>query len=257
MTTPLLAVRNLSVSIGGRRIVDRLSLDLQLGERLAILGRNGAGKTTLLHTLAGLHSHDAGVISLEGTPIAALGERETAQLRGLLAQHQRDAFPATVLETALVGRHPHLRRWQWEGARDERIAREALAAMQLADLATRDVRSLSGGERQRLAIATLLAQQPRLCLLDEPLAHLDLNHQMAVLELFSGMARDRTVAVITVLHDVNLALRYADRVLLLFGDGSWRGGPTAETLTTEVLTTLYGHPLHELRTGDQRYFLPQ
>lgn len=257
MTAPLLEARELSVDIGGRRIIDRLGLTLHTGERLAILGRNGAGKTTLLHTLAGLRMPDAGVVALEGTPIDALDGREAAQLRGLLAQHQVDAFPATVLETALVGRHPHLKRWDWEGARDERIARDALDALGLAALAMRDVRSLSGGERQRLAIAALLAQQPRLYLLDEPLAHLDLNHQMAVLELFTRQARSGAIGAIIVMHDVNLAMRYSDRVLLLYGDGTWREGTTTEMLTAEVLTRLYGHPLREVGDADRRYFMPE
>lgn len=257
MSAPLIEARELSVSIAGRRVVERLTLSLRLGERLAILGRNGAGKTTLLHTLAGLRTPAAGVVALEGTPIDALDGRETAQLRGLLAQQQFDAFPATVLETALVGRHPHLRRWDWEGARDERIARDALDAMGLGELTMRDVRSLSGGERQRLAIAALLAQQPRLCLLDEPLAHLDLNHQMAVLEHFSRQAGERSIGAIIVLHDINLALRYADRVLLLYGDGNWREGPAAEILTAEGLTTLYGYPLRELHADGRRHFIPE
>jgi iron complex transport system ATP-binding protein len=257
VTAPLLAARGLSASIGGRGIVERLDLALDAGERLAILGRNGAGKTTLLHTLAGLRAPAAGEVVLAGTPIDALDGHQAARLRGLLAQQQVDAFPATVLETALVGRHPHLGRWDWEGPADERIARDALDIVGLSALAGRDVRSLSGGERQRLAIAALLAQQPRLCLLDEPLAHLDLNHQMAVLELFSRMARDGSVGVVVVMHDVNLALRYADRVLMLYGDGAWREGPAATTLTADALSELYGHPLRELRSADQRYFLPQ
>ena len=255
--TALLEARALSAAIGGRRVVDGLDLRLELGERLAILGRNGAGKTTLLHTLAGLRAPAAGTLTLAGRPIEALGVRQAAQLRGLLTQQRFDAFPASVLETALVGRHPHLGRWQWESPIDERIAREALAALGLTPLAERDVRTLSGGERQRLAIAALLAQQPRLCLLDEPLAHLDLNHQMAVLELFSRLVHDGAIATVIVLHDVNLALRYADRVLLLSGDGSWHQGAAADTLTAEVLTELYGHPLRELRSADQRCFLPQ
>jgi iron complex transport system ATP-binding protein len=257
MSASLLAVGNLSVRIGGRSVVDALDLAVAPGERLAILGKNGAGKTTLLHTLAGLRPPAAGAVVLDGTPIDALDGRETAQLRGLLAQHQVDAFPATVLETALVGRHPHLTRWDWEGARDERITREALAALRLADLADRDVRSLSGGERQRLAIATLLAQQPRLYLLDEPLAHLDLNYQMTVLELFSQLARREQAGVVMVLHDVNLAQRFADRVLLLSGDGDWRAGVVADLLTADNLSALYGHPLRQIDDLARRYFVPE
>jgi iron complex transport system ATP-binding protein len=257
VSVPLLQAEHLSVGIGDRQIVAGLNLTLRAGERLAILGRNGAGKTTLLHTLAGLRATAAGIIRLDGTPIDALDGREAAQLRGLLAQHQVDAFPASVLETTLVGRHPHLTRWDWEGARDERIARESLAALSLGDLADRDIRNLSGGERQRVAIATLLAQQPRLYLLDEPLAHLDLNYQVAVLKLFGGLARDQGVGIVMVMHDINLALRYADRALLLSGDGTWREGRVAETLTTASLSDLYGHPLRQIADRDQHYLVPE
>ncbi len=249
MSAPLLATRGLAVRIGRLTLVDGLDLAVDRGERLAILGRNGVGKSTLLHTLAGLRKPVDGTVELDGTPVEALGGRALAQLRGLLAQHQADAFPATVLETALVGRHPHLSRWDWEGARDERIAREALAALGLAELADRDIGSLSGGERQRAGIAALLAQQPRLCLLDEPLAHLDLNHQIAVLELFGRLAREQHVGIVMVLHDVNLALRYADRVLLLFGDGVHTAGPVAEVLDEAILARLYGHPMRRLATA--------
>jgi iron complex transport system ATP-binding protein len=257
VSAPLLSARQLTVRIGGRRVVERLHLALSAGERLAILGRNGAGKTTLLHTLAGLRAAAAGSVAFEGTASEALDGRQIAQLRGLLPQHQVDAFPATVLETALVGRHPHLTRWNWEGARDEALTRAALAALGLTELAERDVRSLSGGERQRLAIATLLAQQPRLYLLDEPLAHLDLNHQMAVLELFGQLAVRQQAGVAMVLHDVNLARRFADRVLLLAGNGDWRAGTAAEMLTAANLSALYGHPLRQIDDPLQPYFVPK
>jgi len=250
VNAPLLATRGLAVRMGRQAIVEGLDLAVRSGERLAILGRNGVGKTTLLHALAGLRRPARGAVELDGTPVEALGGRALAQLRGLLAQHQVDAFPATVLETALVGRHPHLTRWDWEGARDERIAREALAALGLDELADRDIGSLSGGERQRVGIAALIAQQPRLYLLDEPLAHLDLNHQIAVLELFGRLARERGAGVIMVMHDVNLALRHADRVLLLFGDGVHADGPVAETLDEAGLARLYGHPMRRLATAD-------
>jgi iron complex transport system ATP-binding protein len=256
VSTPLLASRRLTATIAGRPVVTDLDLVVAAGERLAILGRNGAGKTTLLHTLAGLRPPAAGCIELDGTPVDALNGRQAAQLRGLLVQQQTDAFPSSVLETTLVGRHPHLTRWDWEGSRDERIARAALAAVGLAGIADRDIRSLSGGERQRVAIATLLAQEPRLMLLDEPLAHLDLNHQMAVLELLSARARELATGVVMVLHDVNLALRFADRVLLLAGDGRHQWGSAAELLTAPTLTALYGHPLREIGDGGRRHFVP-
>lgn len=254
--TTLLSVSDLDVNIGTVRVAAGLGFDLAAGERLAILGRNGTGKTTLLNTLAGLREAESGSIKVCGEGYETLGPRQAARLRGLLPQGQLDAFQSTVLETALIGRHPHLGRWAWEGREDERLAREALAAVDLAGFGAREVHTLSGGERQRLAIAALLAQQPRLYLLDEPLAHLDLNHQIAVLDLLSLRAREDGVGIVMVLHDINLALRHADRALLLFGEGKTLEGPSGQVLTTETLSRLYGHPLHEMRDGAARYFVP-
>jgi iron complex transport system ATP-binding protein len=254
-SAPLLEARGLDVAIAGKTLVRGLDLMLRGGGTLAILGRNGSGKTTLLHTLAGLRPASAGTVELCGRPYAEHGGRAAASLRGLLAQTQSDAFPASVLETALIGRHPHLGRWAWEGADDERIACNALAAVGLAGLEQREVHTLSGGERQRLGIATLLTQQPPLYLLDEPLAHLDLSHQIAMLELVQRHVVDCRAGFVIVLHDMNLALRYCQRALLLFGDGRWREGPSEQVLTAESLGELYGHSLRELRDGASRYFI--
>ncbi|MDP2786730.1 MAG: ABC transporter ATP-binding protein [Pseudomonadota bacterium] len=260
-TAPLLATRDLAVSIGGKQVVRGLNLALAPGQRLAILGRNGVGKTTLLHTLAGLRAPDAGEVTIEGQTYAALGPRGAARLRGLLPQHQGDAFAASVLETVLIGRHPHLSRWDWEGEADEALAREALAAVGLQDLAARSIHTLSGGERQRVALATLLVQQPHVYLLDEPLAHLDLNHQIAVLELIGCRVRAEVVtnpaALVMVLHDVNLAARFSDQALLLHGDGEHELGRSAAVLDAARLSRLYGHPLRVLMDGERRWFVPE
>jgi iron complex transport system ATP-binding protein len=253
---PLLAAQALAVSIGGISVCRDLHFSVRPGERLAILGRNGAGKSTLLSVLAGLRDADTGAVTLGGSSYAALGPREAAKRRGWLPQRHSDAFASTVLETALTGRHPHLGRWDWEGRRDAEFARGALKAVGLAELEERDVQTLSGGERQRLAIATLLTQAPPLYLLDEPLAHLDLNHQIAVLDLFAGSARDCGAGVIMVLHEPGLADRYCDRALLLFGDGHHEIGPCREILSADRLATLYGHPLQEVESHGHRWFIP-
>ena len=254
----LLRARAVDVAIGSRRLVRGLDLELGRGQLLAVLGRNGAGKTTLLHALAGLQAPAAGTLLLAGKPYAGDGHhsaRAAARLRGLLEQTQSDSFPASVLETALIGRHPHLGRWSWESASDKRIARAALDAVGLKGLEARDAASLSGGERQRLAIATLLTQQPGLYLLDEPLAHLDLAHQIAMLELWRRCAAEQQAAFVIVLHDANLALRYCQRSLLLFGDGRWREGRSEEVLSLAQLTELYGHPLRQIEAAGERYFV--
>lgn len=252
----LLEARGLRVEIGGRVVVDGLDLTLGAGERLAILGCNGAGKSTLLSTLAGLRPAAAGEIRLGGTPLADLSPREAALRRAWLGQTQSDPFGSTVLDTALTGRHPHLGRWAWESARDLALTRAALAAVGLAEMAQRQIHSLSGGERQRLAIATLLTQAAPLCLLDEPLSHLDLNHQMAVLQLFATTAR-AGAGVVMVLHDPALAHRFCDRALLVHGDGRTEQGPVDDILTAARLSALYGHGLRQIEDGGHRCFLPE
>lgn len=257
MSAPLLETRQLAVDIGGRRIVDRLDLSLSGGERLAILGRNGAGKSTLLSALAGLRPPAAGRVLVSGADCAGLHPRQIALARAWLGQFQSDPFGSSVLETVLTGRHPHLGRWAWESTRDAELARGALRAVGLAGMEARQIHTLSGGERQRLAIATLLTQAAPLYLLDEPLSHLDLNHQMAVLELFAGTARDCGAGVIMVLHDPALAHRFCDRALLVYGDGRTETGTVDTILTAEKLSELYGHGLRQIEDRGQRCFIPE
>ena len=254
---PLLETRALTVGIGGKTFCRDLDLTLHSGERLAILGRNGAGKSTLLSVLAGLRAPQSGEVLIEGASYAALGARRSALIRGWLPQVRGDAFASTVLETALVGRHPHLARWGWESATDAKIVRAALAAVDLANFEQRDIQTLSGGERQRLAIATLLAQAPRLFLLDEPIAHLDLKHQIAMLDLFAGAARDCGAAVAMVLHEPALAWRFCDRALLIHGDGRCETGTASEMLTVDRLSALYQYPLQALESDGRISFIPR
>lgn len=253
--TPLLKVSGLSVRIAALTLCRNMAFAVAPGQCWAILGRNGAGKTTLLRTLAGLHPPAAGVIELSGAPLAQLSARDVARRRAVLPQDDSDAFAATVLETALVGRHPHLSRWQWEGADDLAIARAALAMMEIGAAEARDVRTLSGGERRRVALAALLAQQADLLFLDEPSNHLDLAHQLALLDRLAALARTQRKAIMMVLHDVNLALRCCDHALLLDG-GAAQAGPAAELLTAARLSQLYGVPLQALATAHGPIFTP-
>jgi iron complex transport system ATP-binding protein len=222
-------------------------------EFVAILGRNGSGKTLTLHTLAGLRAAAAGTVTLDGEPLAAVPRRRIARRIGVLLQDLEESFTTTALESVLVGRHPHLAAWQWEGREDERIARAALLQMELTDFAERRTDTLSGGEQRRVAIAGLLAQEPDVYLVDEPTNHLDPHHQLAVLGLLRDLA-SRGASIIASLHDPTLAARFADRVLLLFGDGTWRLGPAAEILTCGSLSELYSTPIVELAADGRRVF---
>jgi iron complex transport system ATP-binding protein len=249
-----LAACSLGIRAGTRQLVTDLSVEFRAGEFTAVLGRNGCGKTLTLHTLAGLRRPQQGLVRLDGAPLDRLRRRAIAQRLGVLMQDLEESFATTALEAVLIGRHPHLQSWQWETAEDERLAREALVRMQMESFAERLTEGLSGGERRRVAIASLLAQAPGVFLLDEPTNHLDPHHQLAVLELFRAQANaGRTV--IATLHDPTLAARFADRVILLSGDGRWVEGPTQQTLTTAVLSELYLTPIIEIAAPSHRVFV--
>jgi iron complex transport system ATP-binding protein len=241
----ILRAAGLQVRIGERVLCRRLDLAPKPGQCWGLLGRNGAGKTTLLHTLAGMRPPGGGQVLLGGTDIASLPRRRIARDLGLLLQDHEHRFPASVLETVLSGRYPHLGPWRWPDEQDRRRALTALEQVGLADLAGRNVQALSGGERQRVAIATLLTQEPRVLLLDEPVSHLDLREQTRVLTLVRSLA-DRGHTVIMSLHDINHALGYCDHLLLLHR-GRTLCGPTRRIGTARLLSRLFGQPLGVLQ----------
>lgn len=249
-----LECRGVTVEVPGRTLVRDLDFALPAGRVLAVLGRNGAGKSSTLHTFAGLHAGSRGEVVVHGRALPQWQRREFARTLGLLPQMVEDPFPATALEVALVGRHPHLDFWAWEGTADRDSARAALAAVDLAGLDDREVTTLSGGERRRLSIATLLAQDPALFLLDEPIHQLDPRHQIQVLRLFRRLA-DAGRTVVVSLHDAGLAARFADDALLLFGDGRWMHGECRQVLDEHSLGALYGVPVRELRWDGGRTFV--
>ncbi|NNF40259.1 MAG: ABC transporter ATP-binding protein [Woeseiaceae bacterium] len=250
----LFSCRDLGIAVAGRTLVDALQLDVPAGEMLAVLGQNGCGKSLTMHTLAGLRDCSTGQVFLNGKDLDAIRRPEIAKRLALLPQHVDDIFPATVLDTAMIGRHPHIGRLDWESAADFAIADEALQAVGLSGFSARDVLTLSGGERRRLAIAQVLTQQPQVYLLDEPTNHLDPQHQLDSLRLFRSAA-DNGAAVIASLHDVNLAVRYADRCLLLYGDGRWDLGPTAGILDPDRLSELYSTSMEAVEWRSHRLFI--
>lgn len=252
----MLRSEQLNISIGGKQICNALDLNIEAGQVWGALGRNGVGKTTLLHTLAGLRKADSGDIFLNSNNIKQLSRKHIAQQIGLLLQHHEDSFPASVLETVISGRHPHISQWRWENESDHEIALQALQSVALQELATRPVNQLSGGERQRVAIAGLLTQQPDIYLLDEPNSHLDLNYQIQILNIFSQLAYEQHNAIVMSLHDINLAARYCDHLLLLLGDGEFMQGETDTLLNTENLQRLFQHPLQEIDGPSGKIFIP-
>ncbi|HMD59573.1 MAG TPA: ABC transporter ATP-binding protein [Steroidobacteraceae bacterium] len=251
----LLGTAKLYVQAGDRRLIEALSMTVAAGEFIAVLGRNGSGKSLMLHTLAGLREPAAGHVTLGERPLATLRRRAIAQQLGLLPQDFEESLGLTALEAAVTARHPHLGLLGREGAADRQIAEAALSRFGVAEHARRILTSLSGGEQRRAAMACLLAQNPRIYLLDEPTNHLDPHHQLEVLRIFRGLCAEGA-AVIATLHDPALADRFADRILLLYGDGRWRLGQTAELLNAAELSALYLTPISELRDGGRRAFIP-
>ena len=252
----MLATRHLSVSIGDVTIVEDMALRIEAGQCWGLIGRNGAGKTTLLNTLAGLRKPDSGHIEFHGQALSSIARRRLATQLGLLQQHTVYVFDATVLQTALIGRHPHLGPWQRESAADFEQSRRALRAVDMERLESRRVTSLSGGEARRLAFATLLVQDPTMMLLDEPTNHLDLHFQVRLMNLLTDLTRADGKAALAALHDVNLVSRYCSHVLCLFGDGGYAAGPARELLEPDLLSRLYQHEISSVESGSGRQFFP-
>lgn len=254
---PLLEARNLTVEIGEATLCDALNYRVERGQRWAIMGRNGVGKTTLLHTLAGLRTPQTGEIRLHGQPLQQYARRTIAQSMGVLFQESTFIFPSTVLETVLTGRHPFISPWRGESPEDLRLARQALQETDLLSLQDRLIQNLSGGEKRRLELAVLLAQAPRLLLMDEPTNHLDMHYQVAALNHLQKMTEQKQGAWITVFHDINLAARYCNFFLFLFGDGETCQGPRATMLQEPLLYRLFQHPMLPVSHEGRVFWMPK
>lgn len=248
----LLSAIELELRIGTRVLCRGLSVQMRASQSWSVLGPNGSGKSTLLQALAGLRPLQSGQVLLADRPLNTYSHRQLALQRSILFQKTDDAFPASVLEAVLAGRHPHIPYWQTETEDDQRIARQALAKVDMGGFEERDILSLSGGERQRVAIAACFAQQAKIRLFDEPANHLDLKHQSSILELISDNQGGLNVIV---LQDINQAWRYTSHALLLYPDGSTESGSVTEMLTLDRLQALYGCNLKIIEHQDERIFM--
>lgn len=244
---PVLEARDLAFAYGARDVLAEVRLAVAPGEVLAVVGPNGSGKSTLLRLLAGVLAPRRGEVRLAGRPLAAWPRRERARRLALVPQEPRLDFPFTVLETALMGRAPHLRALGFPGPADLAAAREALAALDVLDLAPRRIDTLSGGERQRVFLARALAQAPAVLLLDEPTAHLDLRHQRTLAELLRARAGTAGLAAVIVLHDLTLAAAVCDRVLVLARGRPAACGSPATVYRPELLAGVFEAPLAVMR----------
>lgn len=256
----VLTANKLTLAAGNKVLVENLTIEFHSGQNWAVLGPNGSGKTTLLHALAGLTRPQSGKICYNNRNLDETPRRYRAQHIGILFQDFDNAFPTSVMDAVIAGRHPHLAQslFAVETEQDMKQVRYALDKMELGDLAHRSITTLSGGERRRTDIAVLLAQNPRVRLLDEPSNHLDLYHQHSVLSLLTGLTHDAVEEVINIiaLHDINQALHYCDHGLLLFADGSVSHGPLDEVARKSELERLYSCDLSEIKSGRSRLYIP-
>lgn len=228
-----------------RWILENVSFCVQAGEVLGIVGPNGSGKTSLLKVLARLVNPLQGRIDLFGQELASMAQQEVACAVGVVPQDTQQLFPFTVAETVLMGRFPHRPRGRWtsgfgwESREDVAIAEEAMMTVDIVHLAHRAVTDLSGGERQRVMIARALAQTPKVLLLDEPTAFLDLQHQVEICSVLVRLKEESRLTVVLVSHDLNLVSQYCDRILLLDGGQVVRLGRPEEVIEPAVLDSVY------------------
>lgn len=235
----LIQVRDLSGGYGKTIVINDISFTIRRGEFVGIIGPNGSGKSTLLRLMTQVISAQRGQVLLKGRDIRKIGSKEFSRQVAFVAQEEPIDFPFTVGEIVLMGRIPHLRRLQSENAGDFRVAEEALTATDALRLKDKDIDRLSAGERQRVVIAKALAQEPILLFLDEPTSYLDIGHQILILDLLKKLNKDKALTVVIVMHDLNLASEYCDRLIMLDEGRIFREGVPEEVLTYQNIETVY------------------
>jgi iron complex transport system ATP-binding protein len=236
----VLKVVDVSFSYGRMPALVQVNLEIHDGEFVGIIGPNGSGKSTLLKIMSKILRPARGKVYVGGADLAELNYRELARRMAVASAELHFEFPFSVLDIALMGRTPHLGRFQRERAEDVRIARQALARTSASYLEGRYIHELSSGERQRVILAQALAQEPKILLLDEPTAHLDINHELEIFDLLRELNCKQQLTIVTVLHDLNLAAEYCQRLVLLKEGTIYKAGAPGEVITAEAIAGAYG-----------------
>ena len=237
--SPAIEIHNLSFAYGAIGVLNGISLSVEKGAMVGVLGPNGSGKTTLLKILSGvLSTHDE--VKLNCRNIGSYDRPELSRLFAVVPQENAINFPYTVTEIVLMGRASHHSSLALEGKKDLEVARKSMELTETLSLADRYLHELSGGEKQRVVIARALAQEPEILLLDEPSAFLDLRHQVQTLELMRRLNRERELTIIAAMHDLNLAALFFPRLLMLKDGKIYRDGTAKEVLTEETIEEVYG-----------------
>lgn len=248
----MLVVNDIALAYGDNIVVDQVNFTIPRGQFAAVLGPNGSGKSTLLRALCRLHLPVSGNIMLAGCSLSDYSHQELARQLALVQQSPVIAFDFTVAEIVMLGRLPYLRRFQSETSHDYAIVEHYLRLTGLWSMRNRRLHSLSGGEQQRVFMSRALVQEPSLLLLDEPTNHLDINHQLEVLDIVAKLNREQGITVIAVLHDLNLAALYAERLLVLQAGRLVADGQPNQVIQADILRQVYGcdvsvltHPVTE------------
>jgi iron complex transport system ATP-binding protein len=235
----MITVKNLSCGYGSMRILDSVSFEVRKGEHLGIIGPNGSGKTTLLKAITKLIKPESGAVIIDGKDVKKWGVKELSRKLAVVSQNAQDGH-LTVEEFVLLGRIPYYKRFQFiESQKDIDISNHCMEMTGTLKFKDRNMTELSGGEKQLVFIARALAQEPEIILLDEPLTHLDISHQVRVLDIVKTLITQKGLTSITVMHDLNLASEYCDRLLLLNNGGVCRIGPPSEVLTYQAIEEVY------------------
>ena len=236
---PTVRAQDLFYEVEGETLLDGVDLHADRGELVGLIGPNGAGKSTLLRAIAGILRYQRGTVWLDGAELHSISSKDIAARLALIPQIAPYTHGFTALELVLMGRYPHLGRFQVEGKEDDRIARDAMRRTETEQFAERTLDTLSGGERQRVFLSRALAQQPRILLLDEPTSDLDIFHQIKVLDLVRKLVVDGLTAVAAI-HDLHMAARYCDRLVLLSNGRVLADGSPEEVLSPEIVESAFG-----------------
>jgi len=240
MPKALISIMGVTCAYGSTPALDNVSFEVSQGEKLGIIGPNGSGKSTLLKAMSRVLPPHMGQVVLSERDLYALPAREVARRLAVVGQEARVDFEFTALEVVLMGRLPHLGRFERESERDVERAYAAMSLTGTRHLAQRAITELSGGERQRVLIARALAQDPEILLLDEPTSHLDIGHQIEILDLLESLNRDKGLTLISAFHDLNLAARYCTHLLLLSRGKIHALGTPGEVMTAGSIRQVYG-----------------
>jgi len=249
-----LKVKNVEFSYASVPILKDICIELAASEMLGVVGPNGAGKSTLLRCIDRILKPQRGSILLDESEIKKMNMLELAKKLGYIPQSTSQVFPATVFDTVLLGRRPHVG-WR-SGEKDRKKVLKSLQMLNIEKFAMRDINELSGGQQQKVFIARALTQEPDVLLFDEPTSNLDIKHQLEVMEIIKSIVREKEISAIMAIHDLNLASRYADRIIMMNDGEIFSAGDSVSVLTPESIKRVYGVEAEVHNIHGRPYIVP-